>query len=358
MSYRAKHERASGEIEQWFFATAAESFTACQNDEQTPAVLAQLAEQWFWQGAVGFKVRRAMVAVMLGSLVVRCQAPLVPITRGTASVDSDETFVPAGAPLPVLQSSLTSDPTDDESYVPALAPAGGAILRRSTNTIALRAPGPLQGARRVGIQVGHWKTDEAPPELRKLIPQTGATWDGVNELDVNLDVAQRVAALLTRQGVIVDLLAATVPVGYVADAFLALHADSDSVGELSGFKLSHGPERGPFEDRLIADVKDAYGKATGMAYDSEHIGLNMIYYYPFNWGRFQHAAAAHTPAAILEMGYLSSDADRALLTDHADRIAGAIAVGLLRFLNDTPRSEIFRDDIVIPLPRPAPSSTP
>jgi hypothetical protein len=58
------------------------------------------------------------------------------------------------------------------------------------------------------------------------------------------------------------------------------------------------------------------------------------------------------------MGYLSSDADRALLTDHADRIAGAIAVGLLRFLNDTPRSEIFRDDIVIPLPRPAPSSTP
>jgi hypothetical protein len=304
------------------------------------------------------RLRRAVLAIVFASLLA-CQVSVTPIVRSTASVTPDETFVPAGAPLPVLQSSLTSDPTDNDSFVPALAPPGGAILRRSTNTIVLRVPAPPQGPRRVGIQVGHWKTEDAPAELRKLVPQTGAIWSGVNELDVNLDIAQRVAALLRRQGIVVDLLPATIPVGYVADAFLSLHGDSDGLGELSGFKLAHGPDRGPFEDRLVADIKDAYGKATGMAYDAEHIGFNMLYYYPFNWSRFQHAAAAHTPAAILEMGYLSSDDDRALLTDEPDRIAGAIANGLQRFLNETPRTQIFHDDLVIALPPvPVPSSTP
>jgi N-acetylmuramoyl-L-alanine amidase len=306
-------------------------------------------------------IRRAIPAVLCASLLVSCQGggAIAPIVRSTPFVNTDETFVPAGAPLPVLQASLTSDPTDDESFVPALAPPGGAILRRSANTIVLRVPAPPQGPRRVGIQVGHWRTEEAPPELRKLIPQTGAIWAGVNELDVNLDVAQRVAALLSRRGIVVDLLPSTIPVGYVADAFLALHTDSDGVGELSGFKLAHGPERGPYEGRLVADIKDAYGSATGMGYDGEHIGLNMLYYYPFNWSRFQHAAAAHTPAAILEMGYLSSDDDRAVLTDDPDRVAGAIANGLLRFLSETPRAQIFKDDLVIPLPPvPAPSTTP
>jgi N-acetylmuramoyl-L-alanine amidase len=258
----------------------------------------------------------------------------------------------------VLQSSLTSDPTDGDSFVPAIAPPGGAILRHSTNAIVLRVPTPPQGPRRVGIQVGHWKTEEAPPELAKLIPQTGAVWDGVDELDVNLDVARRVATLLTLRGVVVDLLPSTIPAGYVADAFLALHSDSDGVGELSGFKLAHGPTRGPFEDRLVADIRQAYGSATEMPYDGEHVGLNMIYYYPFNWSRFQHAASAHTPAAIIELGYLSSDDDRPILTEHPDRIAAGIADGLQRFLSETPRSQIFKDDLVIPLPSGAAPSSP
>jgi len=295
----------------------------------------------------------------VASILVSCQGSVPTILRATATSNPDETLVPAGAPLPILQSSLTSDPTDNDSFVPAMAPPGGAILRHSTNAIVLRVPAPPQGPRRVGIQVGHWKTEEAPPELAKLIPQTGAVWDGVSELDVNLDVARRVAAGLILRGVVVDLLPSTIPEGYVADAFLALHTDSDGVGELSGYKLAHGPTRGRFEDRLVTDVKEAYGKATGMPYDDEHIGLNMLYYYPFNWSRFQHAASAHTPAAILEMGYLSSDDDRAMLTDHPDRIAGAIVDGLLRFLSETPRSQIFHDDLVIPLTTaPLPTSAP
>jgi len=39
-------------------------------------------------------------------------------------------------------------------------------------------------------------------------------------------------------------------------------------------------------------------------------------------------------------------------------VAAAIASGLLRFLADTPREQIFHDDIVVPLPKATPSSTP
>src|SRR5262249_49696908 len=157
---------------------------------------------------------------------------------------ADEVFVPAGAPLPVIQAQITSDPTDAGSYIPAVSPAAGSYLRKSSSSIVLRVPTPPTGQRRVGIQVGHWKTDEVPADLHRFATQVGASWDGVNEVDVNLDIAQRAATLLRRQGITADLIPTTIPAGYVADAFLALHADSDGVGELSGFKLAHGPLRG------------------------------------------------------------------------------------------------------------------
>src|SRR5204863_6810893 len=137
----------------------------------------------------------------------------------------------------------------------------------------------------VGIRVGYWQTADVPPQLHKVIGGSGAIWGDVTEIEVNMDIGKRVASLLTKQGVVVDLLPTTVPEGYVADAFLALHADSDGIGELSGFKMAHGPLRGPFEDRLLLDIRDAYAKATGMDYDATHIGVDMRYYYAFNWGR-------------------------------------------------------------------------
>jgi len=295
---------------------------------------------------------------LVATVLVSCSTA-VPSLPSLAPLlgSSDDTFVAAGVPLPALQASLTSDPTDDDSYIPMISPAGGAYLRRSTNSIVLHAPTPPLGPRRVGIQVGHWKTDEVPDDLHKLATQTGAVWDDVQEVDVNMDVAQRVASLLRKAGITVDLLPTTIPPGYVADAFLALHADSDGVGELSGFKLAHGPLRGPFEDRLVSAISDAYAKAVALPYDAEHVSVDMRYYYAFNWGRFQHTTSAHTPAAILEMGYISNDDDRTILTEQPNVIATAIAAGLLNFLNATPRSQIFKDDIVVPLPV-GPSPTP
>jgi N-acetylmuramoyl-L-alanine amidase len=311
--------------------------------------------------AHGARVTRIAVFVVVLLSALACQsAPLGGPPLFQATNDPDLTFVPAGAPLPVLQSDLTSDPDDDDTQKPAISPAGGSYLRRSTNAIVLRAPSPPQGPRRIGIQVGHWQTDDVPPELHKLLGANGAVWGDVTEVDVNMDIGKRVAALLRKQGVVVDLLPTTVPAGYVADAFLALHSDSDGMGELNGFKLAHAKLRGPFEDRLVNDLHDAYEKGTGIAYDETRVGVDMRYYYAFNWGRFQHATSAHTPAAIIEMGYLSSDRDRGILTEDPDRVAAAIASGLMRFLSDTPRSQIFRDDIVAPLPPQvaAPTSAP
>jgi N-acetylmuramoyl-L-alanine amidase len=84
-------------------------------------------------------------------------------------------------------------------------------------------------------------------------------------------------------------------------------------------------------------------------------------YYAFSWSRFQHAVAAHTPAVILEMGYVSNDDDRALMLDKPDVLATAIAHGVMMYLDETPRSKIFGQDLVVPAfpSRPSrPSATP
>ena len=312
------------------------------------------------------------IAAVLAALVIVANTALTGIQLGELKLGpvlgpaADPNFVPAGAPL----GQIGSDPDDPSDPWSAAAPPGGVIVQTPGPTAGPNAAGSIRipiprnvptGPRRVAIQAGHWKSDEAPDELRRLIPQTGAAWEGVTEVEINLDIAQRVSVILNSKGVAVDVLPVTIPVGYVADAFVALHADSDGVGENSGFKMAHGARRGPYEDALLNDIKDSYGAATGLDYDPIHITNSMRGYFAFNWSRFQHAVAAHTPAVILEMGYVSSDDDRALMLDRADLVANSIADGIMKFLNDTPRSQIFGHDLVVPAfpSRPSkPSSSP
>src|SRR5712691_8309177 len=115
---------------------------------------------------------------------------------GRAAVTAVEPgYVPAGAPLGMIG----TDPDDPDDPWSAAAPPGGVILRTPDAsaspgaTAQIRIPVPKvlpSGPRRVGIQVGHWKTDEVPSELRRLEGQTGSNWDGLSEIDVNLEVAQ------------------------------------------------------------------------------------------------------------------------------------------------------------------------
>jgi N-acetylmuramoyl-L-alanine amidase len=305
--------------------------------------------------AILFVANTAMSGVQIGGLKI---GPVL----GPAA---DPNYVPAGAPL----GQIGSDPDDPDDPWSAAAPPGGVIVQgpgptagpNGTGTLRIPIPKTVPtGPRRVAIQAGHWKSDEAPDELRRLIPQTGAEWEGITEVEINLDIAERVGVILNSKGIAVDILPTTIPIGYVADAFVALHGDSDGVGENSGFKMAHGARRGPYEDALLNAIKDAYAAATGLDYDATHISRNMTGYFGFNWSRFQHAVAAHTPAVILEMGYVSNDNDRATMLDRADAVADAIANGVMKFLDETPRSKIFGQDLVVPAfpsrpSRPSPS---
>ena len=217
-------------------------------------------------------------------------------------------------------------------------------------TARLRPPASVPPARRVGIQVGHLNVEDAPAEFPSLRFQFGGSSDGVNEVDVNLAVARLVANRLTSAGLVVDLLPATIPPGYLADAFVSIHADSIDTDDASGFKIAHGFYRGPYEDELVRSLDSEYERATDMPRNS-NISSDMTDYYAFAWYRYEHALAPHTPAAIIEIGYISSADDRVILLDHRDVVARGIANGILRFLAAVPRSKLFAEDIVVPIVR-------
>lgn len=304
------------------------------------------------------KMRRLLALAIAGLAVVAAAVMSCAVVPGATprlpgSLPVVGVTVPAGGPLPMLQDIDPEDldPARDIPGVPpvALAPPGGAIVQ--TNGIRIPKPAMPAGPRRIGIQVGHWQTEDVPAELgTRITYQTGTSWAGISEVDVNMDIAQRIKAQLTARGYIVDIIPTTVPVGYLADVFIALHADGDETEEKSGFKIAHGSRRGPYEDKLVSVLREEYAKVTGLDWDPE-VTRNMTAYFAFNWGRYQHAVVAHTPAAILEMGFLSNGYDRELLVDKADGVATAIVNGIQRFLDDVPRSKIFGEDLVVPQQR-------
>lgn len=257
--------------------------------------------------------------------------------------------VAAGGPLPLAVEEEPGDPPDLDLNAPpvAIAPPGGAIVQQGV----VRIPRPkieFGGQRRVGIQVGHWQTDDVPKEYgTRIQAQTGTSWAGITEVETTMAIAQRMATILRAQGVLVDILPTTIPEGYLADVFIALHCDGDGVGELSGFKMAVGSRRGPYDAKLMQAVKDVYGKATGLQYDAAHVTRAMTNYYSFSWSRYQHAASPFTPATIIELGFLSNEDDRDLLVNHADTIASALTNGILQFLDSNPRSKMFGDDLLI-----------
>lgn len=188
---------------------------------------------------------------------------------------------------------------------------------------------------RVGLQAGHWRAAELPDELAR-IRGGGTAGGGVAEWELNLDVARRAAARLEGAGVQVDILPATIPPDYQAQAFVSLHADGDATGRLSGFKLARArrsviPER---DDHLLASIEATYGAATGFPLDP-HVSRNMTGYYAFNNRRFTHAIAPTTPAVILEMGFMTDGRDLRYMLSNEDVLAAGVSRGVYRFLEES-----------------------
>lgn len=194
--------------------------------------------------------------------------------------------------------------------------------------------GPVGG--RVGLQIGHWRAEELPEELAALRNQPGGSAGGYREVDINREVARQVEALLSARGVTVDILPATVPVAYQADAFVAIHCDANNNSGMNGFKLArfHSSVIASRDDALLGAIEQRYGAATGQPLDP-HLTNAMTGYYAFNGQAYRHAIVPTTPAVIVELGFLTNPRDRALLVGQTSTVAHGLADGILRFLLGT-----------------------
>jgi len=214
----------------------------------------------------------------------------------------------------------------------AASPVAATGANPNATPTATATPAPPIAAR-VGLQVGHWESEKLPAELAILRTEHGASAGGFNEVDINYAIAQRVPELLRARGVTVDILPATVPGGYTADAFIAIHSDYNNSAAMNGFKLARfGDSTIPArDDALLNAITIDYGAATGQPRDG-YITRAMTGYYAFNRADFRHAIALQTPGVIIELGFLTNPTDRTLLTEQQATVATGLAAGIIRFL--------------------------
>lgn len=313
---------------------------------------------------VGAAAVAVVVGAIVGQQVLRIRTAsegglMASVAESLAQVPEVWSATEAGDELPAGDTAVAPVPVPAPGALPSAAPA---IAPAATPILFTRIPKPVlpAGPRRVGIQAGHWRTEQAPPELWRLLTQTGTSWNGVTEVEINLDIAGRIKKILEPKGLVVDVLPTTIPPGYVADAFVALHGDGDRTGENSGFKMAFSARRTPYESALLESIKTHYGAATDLGWDPR-VTRGMSGYYAMSWQRNKYSTAPHTPSVILEMGYVSNDHDRELMTDRADVVAEGIAHGILRFLEQHPREKLFGQDLLVPAipqfapPRPSPT---
>jgi N-acetylmuramoyl-L-alanine amidase len=217
------------------------------------------------------------VALISGRLVATGgEAPLTPVSGAAASV------------TPPSYSTTISSPT----------------------SLSTQAP-------RVGIVAGHSGYD----------PGAVCT-DGTTEADVNMTVAEEVAALLRRRGYQVDLLKEFDErlTGYRASALVSIHADSCDVPGASGFKVARVTDSAipEAEDRLVACLYREYQAETGLARHPSSITDNMTDYHAFREIDY------YTPGAIIETGFLLDDYD--LLVNRPKVVARGVAAGVVCFV--------------------------
>jgi hypothetical protein len=232
---------------------------------------------------------------------------------------------PAATPAPQRQSpTLAPPPTaSPPATVPSPSPTAG------------QAPTPTPTAPHVGVQVGHWRLKDLPDELANIRGDSGTYYRGYDEWEVNIEIAQRLQRRLEAAGVVVDLLPATVPAAYQADAFVAIHCDGvngASAERRRGWKAATPFRSSPAAEALLEAVEASYGRVTGMPQDTRGASFEMRAYYAFAAYRYQHTIAPTTPAIIVEAGFVTHPEDRALLFDNPDLVAQGIAEGLLAYL--------------------------
>lgn len=241
-------------------------------------------------------------------------------------------------------------PSSPRAVVPSSAAPAAALGR-------VGAPGALAG-KVVAIDPGHngqnWAHTaqiNAPVFIgngTKACDTTGtATKDGYTESAYNLDVAQRLAQVLTAAGAHVVLTRSSdtgwgpcidqrAAIGNQAhaDVAISIHADGSLTGR--GFHVIHPALIAGYTDaivgpstRLATDIRDAYGTGTGMPV-STYAGVDGL----IQRSDLGGLNLSKVPKVLIETGNMDSATDAALLesTAYRARAAQALANGLAAFL--------------------------
>lgn len=288
--------------------------------------MSHLSAAKYW--LLGLALLIALVVVVNPVALLSPAEPVQPVAQ-QATATATRTVRPTQL-LPTI-TPTTTRPPPVTALQPAERNAQAVRVGQPVDPYATPTPRPSGTPPRVGLQAGHWQTENMPDELARFRTATGANAGGYSEAEVNLDIANRTAELLRAKGIEVDVLPAFVPPRYDADVFVALHADGSSDTWRRGFKVATPWRSSPASEMLGAALTESYGRGTALPWD-DTITRNMRGYYAFNFGRYQHAISRTTPAVILELGYLTNDEDRAFLTQQPDVSAAAIASGIERYL--------------------------
>ena len=189
------------------------------------------------------------------------------------------------------------------------------------------------GPAKVGIQIGHWKSNELPDELEKLRSSTGTSGGGKYEWEVNLEISKELVKLLETNGITTELLPATVPPEYWADVFISIHADGSLNRLTNGFKIATPWRDWSLKGSKAADlIEISYGKTTNFPKDPK-ITRNMKGYYAFSWWKYEHAVHPMTTSLIIETGFLTNPYEQRILINKPELIARGIAEGLINYLD-------------------------
>lgn len=257
-------------------------------------------------------------------VVVSCVAAIGATVRGVLR---------AGPPAASAPSTPTSSPSpaSGAAVAPTITnPPATALPSTLIPPTAVPAteppipPTPTPSTPHIGIVAGHWGSDQGA-----VCP------DGLKEVDINLDVAQRVVHTLQELGYEVDLLKEYDPRlrNYWAYALVSIHADScqrfpNATPPASGFKVASVEDSAvpELEDRLVSCLAGAYAARTGMYFHANSITYDMTRYHSF------YEINGQTPGAIIETGFMYED--REILTQRPDLVAQGIVDGIVCFLEE------------------------
>jgi N-acetylmuramoyl-L-alanine amidase len=160
----------------------------------------------------------------------------------------------------------------------------------------------------------------------------GSMIGGIHEKNIDLQVARKVAALLTQQGVTVVMTRqddrfieleerAGVANRRDTDLFVSIHADSAPDRRISGFTLYVARDAS----------REAYDAARAVSATMAKTGSDTR---GIREADYKVLVQTNCPAILIECGYLSNPLDARRLQDNAfqTRLAQAIAAGILNYL--------------------------